>query len=207
MSTPGDEHRGLARSNRCRNGPTLPPQRGQIVRLQNHGDAAIRRRARAAFAPKTKAEREAAVNRARPALDRAGDAKRGSVHYTQRCASCHEPAGERGLTLGPSRQALAQNGKERLLINFIDPNREVLPGYFASVVNLSDGTAASGIIVSESTDSLMLRQPGGIDLTLERDRITLILTEQQSAMPEGLEAGLSEQDLADLLSYLTESGS
>lgn len=176
---------------------------GQVASLQNHRNRTVALRARSLFVPKTKAERETAVIAARPALALAGDAAAGKQHYTVRCASCHEPNAE-GKTLGPARKALSANGKERLLINLIDPNREVLPSYFASVALRHDGTSVSGILLSENAKSITIRQPLGVDITLPRSEISEILTEQHSAMPEGLEAGLSAQDLADLLAYVTD---
>ncbi len=178
---------------------------GQVINLQNDGNSAIRQRARALFVPRTKAEREAAVIRARPALNLAGNAADGRAHYQLRCASCHEVNLENGNTLGPNRKALAQNGKERLLINLIDPNREVLPNYFASVVTRKDGSAVTGVIIAESSRSVVVRQPLGIDAEIDREEITSVMTEQHSVMPEGLEAGLSHQELADLLAYLVNS--
>lgn len=177
---------------------------GQIIRLQNDRRGAIGRRARALFVPKTKAEREKAVKQARPALDLAGNSEKGKIHYEQRCASCHEPDAENGKTLGPNRSALSQNGKERLLINLIDPNREVLPNYFASVIHRTDGTSVSGILLQENSQSVTVRQPLGVDAEIPRTAIQSIHTDQASAMPEALEAGLSHQDLADLLAFLKQ---
>ena len=195
----------LALLDRIESGSIRPSilSRSQISQLQNARHAEIRVRSRALFIAKTKAEREAAVAAARSALSLTGKPSAGQLHYQQRCATCHEPQAGKGKTLGPARQTLARNGKERLLIDLIDPNRDVLPNYFSTTVTKKDGSSLGGVLLRDAETTITILQPLGIETEIARDTIASIGIERKSAMPEGLEAGLSPQDLADLLSYLS----
>jgi putative heme-binding domain-containing protein len=68
-----------------------------------------------------------------------------------------------------------------------------------------DGRELSGIIVSETGTSVTLRAAGGAEHVLLRGEIREITSSGLSPMPEGLEQGLTPQQMADLIQYvLTE---
>jgi len=54
-----------------------------------------------------------------------------------------------------------------------------------------------------STNSVALRQPGGQAEVWPRLAIAALARQEWSLMPEGLEQGLSVQDMASLLAFLT----
>jgi putative heme-binding domain-containing protein len=47
-----------------------------------------------------------------------------------------------------------------------------------------------------------LRSAGGVNLTIERSRIRTLTASGKSLMPEGLEAGMTVQAMANLLEFL-----
>jgi putative heme-binding domain-containing protein len=51
-----------------------------------------------------------------------------------------------------------------------------------------------------------LRQAGGIDAVLQRSELKRLINSNRSLMPPGLEAGLTVQQMADLLEYLKSPG-
>ena len=53
-----------------------------------------------------------------------------------------------------------------------------------------------------SVARVTVRQANGSDIVLLRERIAKIQASRQSMMPEGLEEGLTAQDLADLLDFI-----
>ena len=55
---------------------------------------------------------------------------------------------------------------------------------------------------AETATSVTLRQAGGAEAMVLRSNIQSIQNQGQSAMPEGLEAGLTPQDMANLLEYV-----
>jgi putative heme-binding domain-containing protein len=62
------------------------------------------------------------------------------------------------------------------------------------------------MIAAETASSITLRRAEKAEDTLLRSRIEEITATTKSVMPEGLEAQLSRQDLADLIAYLQLAG-
>jgi len=146
-------------------------------------------------------DRLAVLERFLPALDVAGDAKRGEAIFRERCASCHVFRGI-GTPLGPDLAAASANGPNRLLVSILDPNREVSPNYAAWTAETKDAGAVTGLLVRESDSAITLRLAGGTETTLVREQLETFTTEGRSLMPEGLEDGLSAAELAGLLAWL-----
>jgi putative heme-binding domain-containing protein len=59
-----------------------------------------------------------------------------------------------------------------------------------------------GVLAREDATAVTLRLAGGREVTLARDQITKLERQNRSLMPEGIEAGLDHQGLADLLEFL-----
>ena len=107
--------------------------------------------------------------------------------------------GERHVDSGnPGRNG----GKEKLLVNILDPNREVAPNYFAYTVDTKEEDSHTGILVNENVSSVTVRQSLGNDVVIPRSRIRKMQASKLSLMPEGLEEGLTNQDVADLLDFI-----
>ena len=64
-----------------------------------------------------------------------------------------------------------------------------------------------GFISEQGSKSITLCQPNGAGRVVGRQNIVSQDTLGISAMPDGLETGLSTQDMADLLEYLKPAGS
>src|SRR5207248_394597 len=139
-----------------------------------------------------------AVDQFMPALNLKGDRVHGKKVYEERCISCHRLDGE-GFALGPDLVTVKNTGKEKILVNILDPNREVRPDYVSYLVETKDDESQIGLIVNETATSVMLRQPYGKESAINRADIKKMQSQGQSMMPEGLEAGMSPQDLADLI--------
>ena len=146
--------------------------------------------------------REQVIDSFRLALDLKGDAARGRTVYLERCASCHR-SGKDGFQAGPDLVSVKNSGKEKLLINILDPSREVPPQYLAYSIETKEGETLSGIISAETGANVTLLQPNGKSTPLPRSTIKRLESQRQSLMPEGLEAGLSAQQMADLLEYIS----
>ena len=136
-----------------------------------------------------------------PALELRGSSANGRKIYLERCAACHRIGGL-GHPVGPDLTTFKTAGKETLLVNILDPNREVAPGYLSHTVETKSGESLSGLIVNESPSSITLRGPNGAETIVMRSQIAGLQASDQSLMPEGLEVGLTPQDMADLLEYI-----
>ena len=125
----------------------------------------------------------------------------GKKIYEERCISCHR-LGREGYALGPDLITVKNTGKEKLLVNIVDPNREVRPEYVSYVIETKDDQSLIGLITSETTTSVTLRQAYGKEDAVNRSSILKMQSQGQSLMPEGLEVGLASQDMADLIEYI-----
>ncbi len=181
-------------------------QAGQLsaarrTQILGNTDAGIKARAARLFGESTSATRAEAIARFRPSLALAGDAKRGAVVFDTICAACHRYAG-RGMDIGPNLETVRDWDKEKLLLNILDPNREVAPNYIAYKVDLKDGTSLDAMIADENATSITFKRAGTADETILRQNIVKLTGSNLSLMPEGLEAAITPEAMADLLKFL-----
>jgi putative membrane-bound dehydrogenase-like protein len=174
----------------------------QMKFLSNNRDKSVRSLATNVLAGLTIAKRQDVVNQFMSALGLKGDSAHGKQLYEQRCSSCHRLGGE-GHALGPDLVTVQATGKEKMLGNILDPNREVAPQFQAYEIELKDGDSLIGLIANETASSITVRQAFGKEEVVQRSNIARIRNQNQSLMPEGLEAGLKQQDVADLLEYVS----
>jgi putative heme-binding domain-containing protein len=59
-----------------------------------------------------------------------------------------------------------------------------------------------GIVISDTPESITIREPLGVEENILRSNIASLTASEHSLMPPGLEAAMSKQDMADLLSFL-----
>ena len=177
----------------------------QIAGLRASRNPALRTLAAAVFERPATDDRRAVIDRYRAALDLRGNAVRGGTTFKAKCATCHQPGSE-GYAIGPGVEALKVFGKEEALIHVLDPNRTVDARYRLYQIDTTDGSSLTGIIQNESENSVTLRQPFGASQTLPRSRIGRLQGLERSMMPDGLEEGLSLQDMADLLQFIASGG-
>ncbi len=130
-----------------------------------------------------------------------GDVSRGRDVYRKRCSTCHKLE-EHGHVVGPDLLALTNRDVKWLLTAILDPNKEVDARYVAWTAVTVDGRTASGMIVSESVDSILLREAGGKEHVVPRSEVEEFRSSERSVMPEGLERDMSAQDFSDVIAYL-----
>ena len=119
------------------------------------------------------------------------------------CFQCHgkAPGGER---VGPDLSTLEDRSPPTLLIAILDPNREVKPIYVSYDLETVDGQEYLGVVASETANSVTIRRAGGLEDIVLRTRIKSLRSTGLSLMPDGLEAGINVQQMADLLQYLRD---
>ncbi len=172
--------------------------------LRHHPDATVQARAATVLPPVV--SRPDVVAAYGKALDLPGDAERGRAVFARACQVCHRARDGEGNGLGPPVATFAAAGRPTLLGHILDPNREVAPRYQAFAFTLEGGPPATGIIVTEDGRQITVREPGGAERTFPRDHVLSMTGLGLSLMPEGLEAAIPVEDMADLLAYL-EAGS
>jgi putative heme-binding domain-containing protein len=94
--------------------------------------------------------------------------------------------------------------REVVLRSILDPSADISNGFDGSVIKLKDGTEIHGLILSEG-DPLIVRSTAGVTQTVPAARIESRKPLGRSLMLSADQLGLSPQDLADVLAYLTAS--
>jgi putative heme-binding domain-containing protein len=171
------------------------------ARLMKHPKKNIAKLAEKVFADATSASRAAVVEKFKPALKLQGDAARGKTVFASVCISCHKLDGV-GLELGPDLRSVAQHDAEKLLNSILDPSAIIEPGFMAYHCTLKSGEQLYGVIATETSASLTLKMAGNLTKSVLRSDVASLKSAGISLMPEGLEAAMTPQSLADLIAYL-----
>ncbi len=174
---------------------------GQVQGLVQHKTPKISALAKTALAAVIPAPRAEVLAKFQPALLASGDVARGLEHFRSRCMACHR-AGVEGVAVGPDLITVKAKGRDALLTAIVEPHKEVASQFIAYTVNTKEGQTLMGLITQDDASSLTVKMMGGAEINIPRASVKGSSSAGQSLMPEGLEAGLSVQDMADLLSFI-----
>jgi putative membrane-bound dehydrogenase-like protein len=134
---------------------------------------------------------------------RSGDAARGRAVFQRSCSTCHVAEGT-ATGFGPGLSRIGEKlPEEALYTAILHPSAGIAFGYEGTVLKLKDGSEAAGIVASETADELVLRRPGGLATRYRPAEIASRTRMDRSLMPEGLSGTMTEQELVDLVEYLT----
>ncbi|MBV9126103.1 MAG: c-type cytochrome, partial [Planctomycetes bacterium] len=150
------------------------------------------------------ARQKARLTELEPVLS-GGDAPRGrEVFFGKKaaCAACHTVQGEGGR-VGPD---LSRIGSVRtphdLLEAVVFPSASFARGYEPYTITTKNGRFYTGIIARENAEAIDLVTGDRAEVWLPRSAIDTIDRGQVSIMPQGFDALLSRQELADVLAFL-----
>jgi putative heme-binding domain-containing protein len=129
-----------------------------------------------------------------------GDPKAGEALYQRaKCAQCHGS----GNALGPNLAGVSRRfSREDLFRAIYEPSRDVPDRYRAIKVLSTDGEVFVGMKVYDSVDVVTLQTGDGKVVRINQASIENRSTSPISLMPSGLLDGFSQQELADLYSYI-----
>jgi putative heme-binding domain-containing protein len=135
-----------------------------------------------------------------------GDSARGeTLFWSERvnCGKCHR-VGQRGTPVGPELSTIGKlRSREDLLTSLLTPSRRIEPKFATYLVQTTDGRSFSGVLVRRDANVVVLRDIQGKEASLKTDDVEEVRPLPTSLMPEGQLAGLTAQEAADLLEYLT----
>ncbi len=178
----------------------------RISLLKNHPDSSIREKATTVFAENGGiAHRAEVVEKYRQALELAGKPEQGRQVFLKTCSACHALEGQ-GTTVGADLNSIRDRGREAILLNVLDPNREINPKYLSYAATTNDGRVIIGMITEETPNNITIRQADGVPVAISRTNLDSVESTGMSYMPEGLESQLDLQAMADLLAYLMSIG-
>jgi putative heme-binding domain-containing protein len=141
-------------------------------------------------------------------LGRQGDPERGATLVSAdgklaSCLACHFIRGH-GRHFGPDLSRIgAQQTAPQILESILTPSKTVAPLYRASVFECRDGTSAIGFVRARGVNDILLTIPTGQSIKLRHADVLTEKTLTTSLMPEGQLAGLTPQEAADLVAYLS----
>jgi putative heme-binding domain-containing protein len=140
------------------------------------------------------------------ALASRGEPKRGQALFDDPrgvgCIKCHRVNG-RGGEGGPDLSRIAGNyGRAELIESVLFPSKRVADGFSTTTLALADGQVVSGLVVSDGNDRLVIVDGQGTKHDVRKSDIEARTQRDTSPMPEGLQAGLTREEFADLIAYL-----
>jgi putative heme-binding domain-containing protein len=118
------------------------------------------------------------------------------------CSQCHRYDG-RGGVVGPDLTLVARQGtREQLLQSIIEPNRDVAPQYYATLLELEEGGTFTGILL-RSAGYEIYRDTLGEEVRFQKTQIAARKQLTSSLMPHGLADQMTLEEMRDLLQFLT----
>lgn len=138
-------------------------------------------------------------------LRRQGSAERGQVVFQKQgtCANCHVVRGT-GKNVGPDLSEIGDKlSRQALFEAILFPSAAISHNYERFVVVLANGNTAEGLLVSQTPDMVTIRGADALERTFRRSEIDEIAKQPISLMPADLVKLMSEQDIVDVVSYLT----
>lgn len=118
------------------------------------------------------------------------------------CSKCHRVADDGGQ-VGPNLTSIGRSRSPRdLLESILFPSATFARGFSPYLVATTDGKTYSGIILGEGVDHIRLGIDQDNSVHLSHDSIEDIRASDISIMPNDIRKTLTQQQLADLLSFL-----
>ena len=127
--------------------------------------------------------------------------ERGAELFEQNCRVCHVFEG-RGVAVGPNLDALTDRSGLHLLTHILEPDQQIEEVFMAHEVTMKDGEQWVGIIQEKNAGRLVLKLANGLEQRLPTDGIASVRASERSLMPGGWGEVMSNQYLADIISYL-----
>jgi len=173
----------------------------QRRRLLWSGSTDVKVRAAKFWSDEEYSNRKSTVTEWLAKLPATGDVQRGHETFEKTCAQCHRLENF-GYAVGPDLGDAAHRSVEDLLSNILDPNMAINLAYASYTVEWSPDEITTGILQSETPEAITLLQAQGVKAVIPRAKVKRMESTGLSLMPEGLEAGLTPQQLRDLIAFL-----
>ncbi|MBL0742053.1 PVC-type heme-binding CxxCH protein [Chryseolinea lacunae] len=135
-------------------------------------------------------------------VDKHGDAAKGQEVFKTLCMQCHKVKSE-GVNFGPELSEIGDKlSKEAMYAAILFPDQGISFGFEGYNIKLKDGSSAFGRIVSETEDKVEMQYMSNPQTVL-KENIASRTKLETSLMPSNLQSSMSEDELVNLVEYLT----
>jgi putative membrane-bound dehydrogenase-like protein len=138
-----------------------------------------------------------------------GSAERGkeimarSLTGEAQCLRCHTVRGVGGQ-IGPDLSMIGKKGsRENLFESVLQPSKAIADQYASWTLDTLDGQTLTGLLIQETDAAVTLRDANGKDHVVPVQGIDRRTRSLVSLMPDNLAAALTEDELIDLVEYMT----
>jgi putative membrane-bound dehydrogenase-like protein len=173
----------------------------QAERLRSIPNPELAKRIQKLLEKSIQADRTAVLERYKPCLELTPNLERGKLLFVKHCSACHR-IGQDGYVVGPDISDSRIYLPSQLLLSILDPNRAIDNNYFRYVAATQDGQVVEGVMVESTAKTVTLRGQNAKVTTLNRDEIAHLKATGVSLMPEGIEAQIAIEEMADLIGYI-----
>ncbi len=151
-----------------------------------------------------KEDRSLVIKEYQAALKLKGDANKGKAVCITNCLACHQLRGKMGTAFGPDLGTVQSWNPENIMINILDPNLSISHGYELWNIVLNDGAMQQGIIVSQTSNAIVVNKQGGVKITISKKDIRSLKTLEVSPMLNDFEKKIDKQQMADLIAFIKQ---
>lgn len=135
-------------------------------------------------------------------ISKEGNAANGKEVFMNLCSNCHQVNHE-GVDFGPDLSEIGTKlSKQALYNSILFPNQGISFGYEGYRIQLKDGSAVMGKIVSETGEKIDLQYMTS-QQSVDRSQVVSKTKLETSLMPGNLHSSMSQQELVDLVEYLS----
>jgi putative membrane-bound dehydrogenase-like protein len=118
------------------------------------------------------------------------------------CSRCHRVEG-RGAQVGPDLSTIGRTDRRHILESILRPSNAVAPHYQVWQIETDDGKVRTGMLVKTDLDQYTYLDAKGDFFKVNTRTIVENRSVPTSIMPDGLPDLLTDQELRDLLAYLS----
>jgi putative heme-binding domain-containing protein len=137
-------------------------------------------------------------------LERQGDPQRGKTVFetTGTCAKCHVVNGQ-GKEVGPNLSEIGGKlSREAMFESILYPSAGISHNYEAYTLVTTDGNVVTGIITSQTPETVAIKGIDALVRTYKRAEIEALEKQRLSLMPADLQKLISADELVDVVQYL-----
>lgn len=132
-----------------------------------------------------------------------GNPAAGHSIFANTCGVCHQLFDEGG-SIGPNLTGYDRSNLNDLVTNIVDPNAFIREGYASFFVETTDGRKLVGMLKSNEGNTITIQPFSGEAITLAKSQVKNLEAQKTSLMPEHLLDNMNDQQVRDLIAYISQ---